>query len=288
MSLDQGVEEAPGTVGARRGGHSPNWSGTSIAATDALMFTQVVGSWKEPKIARVGDSTHESRSSVWIGLNGQRAFDASALPQIGTTQLIEANAAAAKHYVWFEWWANTKKTDENIPRRVLPIYINRIFQPGHEVLCCIELVPRNPAIIPGNPPESLPTVARMCIKNETTHEFIMPFYVYPPMLRGAGVDVSGSTAEWVVERPDSLANPDFTLPKFIDSNGDRTPVTFADCVAALAADPGSPILAEATLNVSRRVSMIRRRPNQGLVEVIARTPRQRITDTSFSIDVDGG
>ena len=80
------------------------------------------------------------------------------------------------------------------------------------------------------------------------------------------------TAEWIVELPDSLMPPDFLLPKVINGSGSAgNGVIFENCAAALAADPGLPVLAAANLTVSRRINMIRPRPNESTVETIAKT-----------------
>ena len=288
--------------GASRQSRSPNWSGTSVHAVNGGTFTQVVGSWNEPGIARSGtyDPTQEFRSSVWIGFNGHAAYEDAALPQIGTMQQFTAGSPLSKHWVWFEWWANSKVCSHGDDRTAyLPFYLDLKVAEGDTVLCSVELIRGDPAATPPDPPR----VARMCVCVEhldtATHSvekvLVMPFILRPPIVDNRRVQPTGSTANWIAELPTNVdknykvdINNPFLMPRFGTGPASSNSVTFQNCVAAVAANPGEPICAERTLEVSNRINMIHRKPSSnGSIKKIATTLTPRISDTSFSIQVDG-
>ena len=288
--------------GASRQSRSPNWSGASVHAVDGGTFTQIVGSWTEPQVATSGTfaNTQEFRSSVWIGFNGHGAYDDAALPQIGTMQQITAGSSQSKHWVWFEWWANSKVCSHGDDRTAfLPFYLELDVAEGDIVLCNVEILPSDPA----NDPPDTPYVARMCICVEhldtatqsVRKVLVMPFIVRPPPVDNRRVQPIGSTANWIAELPTNIdrnnnvdVNNPFLMPRFGTGPAPSNSVTFQNCVAAVAPNPGEPIIAERTLEVSRRINMIGRKHNgAGSVGKIATTLTPRISDTSFSIQVDG-
>jgi hypothetical protein len=74
---------------------SPNWSGAYITPKRSRMFTEVHGSWQVPTPSPPVDgkgsppADGDYRSSAWIGLDGQRRYLNSSLPQIGTSQFVK-------------------------------------------------------------------------------------------------------------------------------------------------------------------------------------------------------
>ena len=71
---------------------SPNWAGAYITANEGLRFAQLYGFWKVPLKSGSGaagqfppsDPALPYKVAAWIGLDGQRDYVNSSLPQIGT------------------------------------------------------------------------------------------------------------------------------------------------------------------------------------------------------------
>ncbi|HEX7084033.1 MAG TPA: G1 family glutamic endopeptidase [Gaiellaceae bacterium] len=75
---------------------SGNWSGYAVSG-NGQSFTDVTGSWTQPKVAcRLHPS---SSSSFWVGLGGFAA-DATGVEQIGTS--ADCRDGMPVHYAWFE------------------------------------------------------------------------------------------------------------------------------------------------------------------------------------------
>lgn len=246
--------------------HSANWSGATARVSGGAQFTQVAGSWVEPKATRVGpqaaNAKREYRSSIWIGLNGHAAYIDAALPQAGTCQQVEwkNGTAAENHWVWFQWWAMGKSPDDNDLR--MPEYIDIGLQPGDRVWFYIEL--QDGVLVPPDPPQ----VARVTIVIEAparsgiaaSKTLVMPFLMYPPKnAEGRQAEVGGTTANWIIELPrvskdiKKAGGKRFLMPAL---KNDKQEVRLQHCVAACADVVGGPLLAERTLEVSRRISLI--------------------------------
>src|SRR4030095_2575914 len=71
---------------------SSNWSGAYVTPRTGRRFTEVHGRWEVPAVAVPSGTigSPEFRSSIWIGLDGQRRYFDSSLPQIGTAQFLNA------------------------------------------------------------------------------------------------------------------------------------------------------------------------------------------------------
>lgn len=301
-----GAQDGLRLPGAGRQSRSPNWSGASIRATDGASICQVVGSWKEPAVSTAGEFTNQQafRSSIWIGMNGHAAYADAALPQIGTMQQIVGDGGQwkFKHWVWFEWWANTKGNRHN--PTILPVYLDLDIEPGDNVLCSVELIPRewvpaDPTLDGGIAKEVFPHVARMfiCVEhlNPPTEPlpfkkvFVMPFIVYPPKVGKRRVQPSGSTANWIAELPTNIDKKKPFLMPCLTTHGEASNrVTFAHCAAGITTDLGDPIFAERTLEVSRRINMFNDKPpGEASLAVISATLAPPISDSSFGLQVDG-
>ena len=74
---------------------SLNWSGAYVTPRNGRQFTEVHGRWEVPAVAVPSGTSGspEFRSSIWIGLDGQRRYFDSSLPQIGTAQVLNASLA---------------------------------------------------------------------------------------------------------------------------------------------------------------------------------------------------
>lgn len=193
-----------------------------------------------------------------------------------------------------EWWANVRGAEPD--SWLLPVYIDLDVAAGDTVWCRVDLIPGDPASHPED--VGYPCVARMsvCVGRPASHGapaskvMVMPFIVYPPELPRVGpIQVMGSKANWVAELPTNICDgPAFLLPRFGRAAAPEPKVTFTDCVAASASDPGAPLLAERTLEVSRRFHMFNNQPSgEASLARIANSLSPRISDTEFSIQVDG-
>ena len=283
--------------GSSRQSHSPNWSGASVRAVRGGTFSQVVGCWTEPEVERCGvhNDGQEFRSSVWLGFNGHASFADAALPQIGTSQQIvyenKSRQWLKEHWVWFEWWANTEEID--VASNIKPVYIELDVEPGDTVLCSVEL-------IPGTNADPSPFVARMCVCVEHLDQstfppsmrkvLVMPFIVHPPVMDGRRVQVSGASANWIVELPHFLepVTQPFLMPRFNPGRAPDNTLDFAHCVAARTPLLGQDVDTEVTLGVSRRTSMFGLLTDEDTqVEPVSTTLTPRLSDTGFAIRVDG-
>ena len=213
-----------GTAGARsRHESSLNWSGAYIIPRDGRMFTQVLGSWQVPPVAAPAGRppSAEYRSSTWIGLDGQRSYLNSTLPQIGTAQFLNAAGYPPGPVTisWIQWW----------PLPPLTIGALQVAR-GDRMLCWLLVLNRTDVLF--------------IIKNQMRNQMLGPLYMFimraprvimpPQILLPVQTEVSGATAEWVMERPTSLVtNQLYALP-------DYGQVEFRQCYAVSARAPGSP------------------------------------------------
>jgi hypothetical protein len=216
---------------------SLNWSGAYVTPRDGRQFIQVLASWVVPDVdVPSGTSgSPEFRSSTWIGLDGQKRYLDSSLPQIGTAQFVNAPSGIPPFSAWWQWWLRDHKN----PPVTLPLTV----APGHAVMA------------------SLLVLNDRCVKfsivNRTTNRGVDPFDVKSPRTDPPSciqVKVSGATAEWILERPaDLLTGMIYELPDYDE-------VDFTSCLAVSAelsqaglSGPGR----EHTLEGARLVNMYR-------------------------------
>ena len=183
--------QAAPIIYATREETSENWSGAYITPHDASMFTEIRGRWQVPtpvgppptEPGPVTDGTYVS--SIWVGLDGQRRYFNSSLPQIGTEQTVIVNSGVGTPSVrtWFQWWMPGDKDG--------PIYFSdaQFKADLGDVVTCVVTV-------------KSPTTADVSIKNDTTGVYVLPFQITSPTnSAGQQPRISGATAEWIVERP---------------------------------------------------------------------------------------
>ena len=183
---------------------SRNWSGLVAHSTGNNPFMSVFGLWQVPAVsAPMGAGNGDFRCSTWIGLDGTRRSLPS-MPQIGTTQRVHVVGGVTRieFEAWSQWWALGGITPI-LPFGGFPITV------GDIVACSIDVVS--------------PTLVNVSVTNITqgTHPYIRsmapiiittpgdaPIVLNPP--------VTGTTAEWIAERPREIAPPMdlFPLPAF--------------------------------------------------------------------------
>jgi len=185
---------------------SKNWSGSYIKPFYARRFIRISGLFRVPTPAvpaGAGLSQTVFNSSTWIGLDGQRRYFNSSLPQIGTEQRIERvnGQTAITTRAWFQWWVK----GQHAP----PTYLPPSFQvdPNDRIYCDLFVV--------------APSRVRFFIANLTKGHFLWPFDVDAPFAMEVPgqapiqLRVSGATAEWVMERPtDPVTREVYPLPDY--------------------------------------------------------------------------
>jgi len=220
---------------------SRNWSGAYISPRDGRMLTEVYGVWHVPAVfTPAGAPTGvEYRSSTWIGLDGQRRYLDSSLPQIGTQQFAEdvAGVQTLTTECWWQWWLR----DHMNPSVPIPLPV----APGDEMMASMIVIDE--------------THVRFYIKNVTSGGLSPKIFVksapQATLPDGSGVvqvevsvEVSGATAEWVMERPTVWASEELhELPQY-------GTVEFFGCGAVSARNPGEPGRGE-TLVGARFINM---------------------------------
>jgi hypothetical protein len=237
---------------------SANWSGAYITPTQDRMFTEVHGSWYVPNASPppAGGGRNiglEYRSSTWIGLDGQRRYRNSSLPQIGTAQFVKIadGQPIRTTKAWWQWWMRGL----HLPPVTLPLEVH----PGDLVMCNLVVIDR--------------TTVRFLIKNQTTGHHVSPFQRHPP---SPLLSVSGATAEWVMERPTHISSDRlYPLP-------DYGTVHFGDCLAVAAHDPGDQGY-EQTLPGAKLIDMyeVREQPHRIADISVARREGDQAVMTAF-------
>ncbi len=218
-------------IGATMWETSLNWSGAVLTARDDERFSAVTGRWRVPDAVPAGpeapppiegpnEEPPSRRCSVWVGLDGHRAFSDS-LPQVGTTtaEIFDNGQRRVETYAWAQWWVRGKEYGE-------ARFVDLPVRPGDEVMCWLALhepgrvVLRIRNITQGVEDARIwrsgPARQR---REEQAHEEAAP--------------VPGLAAVWVVERPMVPGATDlYPLPNFGQ-------VEFRDCIAAVrrAEDP---------------------------------------------------
>ena len=171
---------------------SGNWSGAYITANRDRQFLQVWGAWTVPENLQMPPPPLRGLPGVpyvcanWIGLDGQRSYLDSSLPQIGTASTLEADGTTTAQ-AWVQWWARGNTANAPLP-------IGLTVEPGDEVLCVatawdpktVIFVMVNLSATPPTATAVMGTSPPVTLRDGNT-------VVHP--------DIAGATAEWIMERP---------------------------------------------------------------------------------------
>jgi hypothetical protein len=122
----------------------------------------------------------------WIGLDGQRLYLNSSLPQIGTSSTLQANGTTTAE-AWTHGWARYDQT-------TVPAPLGLPVNPGDEVLCVLTVWdPQTVNLVMVN--LSSPNQPNGMAVQGTAPTMTLPNNVlYVP-------SITGARAEWMVERP---------------------------------------------------------------------------------------
>jgi hypothetical protein len=249
---------------------SQNWCGAYVEPSDARMFVQVSGRWAVPDPSPppgaepLPNEGVKYACSTWVGLDGQRRYIDSSLPQIGTWQAVtlaaDGSQSPPETYAWFQWWA--RDYQDNSPGRINGVPI----ETGDEVVCMVRVWQ--------------PSVAVVYVKNVGTNR-LAHFRVHAPVVNGHRFTISGATAEWIMERPKQLKTPEF-FPL-----ADYGSVEILQC-NAVEADPGAAwvaVGADEVLQGARFIRMYDRLNNPQRTAFISMPERR--SDTAVRISYGG-
>jgi hypothetical protein len=202
---------------------SSNWSGGFVVPVDDMMFVLVAGMWIVPMPAvpppafRPAGATQYVCSS-WVGLDGQRRYLNSSLPQIGTMQTLDVSGSTPEvsALAFFQWW------DRETGGSFLQLD-GLAVQPGDVMLGAVWAVD--------------PTQVIGYLANISTGELAWVGANAPFVHPGGSplqLSVSGSTAEWILERPTQFGSTElYAFP-------DYGTMSFSACWAGAARQAGPP------------------------------------------------
>jgi hypothetical protein len=229
---------------------SSNWSGAYITPKYGEMFTQMAALWYVPTVTPPpgGSPTAAYGSSTWIGLDGQRSYFNSTLPQIGTAQFYNLpGLLGSTTEAWVQWWP------------LCPVTLTMKVVPGDLMSAWLVVTSYTKVQF------VIVNVSRL---KYTPFELDAPLVSMPPQVPLAvQASVSGATAEWVMERPAVCPDPNpMTLPSF-------PPVQFYACLAASAREPGAPIRVQTLVSPKLiRMFSVEENPHRAVTRAVATRP----------------
>jgi hypothetical protein len=176
---------SPVGVGSRLT-HSSNWSGGYIVPANNMIVVQVAAAWKLPTLSK---PPHELDTpgalyacSTWVGLDGQRLYDNSSLPQVGVMQWLRPSVSPPQltPTAFCQWWYR-QGTDPVLSLPGLPVAA------GDFVIASVWAARADVAIC--------------YLRNVSTGKLAVVGMTAPSVSPPVQLTISGATAEWVLERP---------------------------------------------------------------------------------------
>jgi hypothetical protein len=170
---------------------SSNWSGAYITANRDRRFLQLWGTWTIPGDLQLPPPGFQGPLDIpymcanWIGLDGQRRYLDSSLPQMGTVSILQPDGTTTADS-WIQWWARGSGNTAPVPLALA-------VAPGDTVACVLTAEsPISVWAVMVNLSSSPPTAVSI--------KMVAPMVTLPD---GSSVQpqIAGATAEWIVERP---------------------------------------------------------------------------------------
>jgi hypothetical protein len=168
---------------------SSNWSGAYITANQDKQFLQIWGVWTVPGNLKLPPAPFQGPAGVdylcsnWIGLDGQRLYFDSSLPQVGTVSTLRADGVTTAQ-AWTQWWARGITN-------AAPLPLGLAVTPGDQVLSVLTASDAQTVIFVM---VNLSTMIGTAVQGTSPP-------VTLPNGTNATPDIAGATAEWIVERP---------------------------------------------------------------------------------------
>jgi hypothetical protein len=215
------AQQSTAALSATRFATSRNWSGAFVVPTDDTMFVLVAGLWTVPNVslpppAFQTPGADQYVCSTWVGLDGQRQYLNSSLPQIGTMQTLTLASLAppqSSAMAFFQWWDR-----ENVNMTFLQL-TGLSVQPGDIMIGAIWAMTATDVV--------------GYLRNLTTGKMAIVGSLAPSVPPAGQLRISGATAEWILERPTQFGSTDlYAFPSYATT-------TFA-CWAGAAAAAGPP------------------------------------------------
>ena len=151
---------------------SSNWSGYALVPLDdttPLTFTDVTGTWKQPKATCTAG--RESSSAFWVGLGGYDE-ESTALEQLGTGADCNGNTTTPTYYAW---WELVPASSVQIPLKI---------KPGDTITAAVVVQGQKIVFF--------------------LHDLTSNKRFSKTLTTGQGLDVS--SAEWIAEAPSDCSN----------------------------------------------------------------------------------
>jgi hypothetical protein len=259
---------------------SQNWSGAMVVPDGGNQIVQIFGEWTVPRpdlpafsddLGPAGQA-NDYDCSTWIGLDGDRRYLDSTMPQVGTAQVLHVGAngtATPEYYAWFEWWA--RYPVKLLRRRLKHFLINSEMS----VMAMIAVMDsQNVAVI-------FRTFAGSASQITLFFRPIPDVFVDASKMTQVTPHISGATAEWIMERPHTPGAP----PTVFDLFPSYTGTQFSYCVAGMAPQPGV-ATSEKILTSPRLLRIYEVPPNPPSRVRLVSMPKLRST-TSLQVDYGG-
>jgi hypothetical protein len=203
---------------------SSTWSGAYVTPHHGNMLVEIWARWviPTPTLPLPPEQVPPQPGNVqyvctaFIGFDGQRRYLNSSLPQIGTKQVLTVQAngqMTASATTWWQWWSRDQPGQ--------PCDIGGVpAVPGDLVLAHLRVQDREHV--------------QFYIKNHRTGAFARFRARTPTSNQGVRLQISGATAEWILERPTIVGDDKlYPFPNYGIAD-------FHHCVTAMAHDPGGP------------------------------------------------
>ncbi len=259
---------------------SQNWSGAFVEPQAGRTFVQVWGRFTVPTAKPplgaalpAPGSTNEYECATWIGLDGQRRYRNSSLPQIGTLQAVTVDSNGSETLVteaWVQWWA---RDDDGTVNGIGPVPIPTAsfpVAPTNDIACVMTLLNEHFVLF------------NIVNLSETPPKMMAIIGEAPTVTLPGGAklkySVTGATAEWIMECPTILGSN--VLRKFAA----YAPVNFIDCFAVEAFKQAAPAVVRA-LESPRFIRMYEIKPNPPRIAITSMP--SRIDNTSFKVAYGG-